>query len=234
MLRFTVIAVAVALLSPAACPAQDFSYDSLLLGWMKLKGDDFDYEANAKSYLQLYRADTWAQVKDNEFKQRDEVKKTIDIMKRKVKDFDAGEEFTLNTKLTFDSYDFQTGVFPLGLSSKSPVTNKTYWYPNSPYPTGTLPNEMKVYFSNPEMLASFPMDKEAAEKFIDGRKDYQRQVNARVQFKLTKARESSGEVLAEVQAVTLHDAHGTKDLVLKAKKGEAKKGEKTAEPKKDK
>ena len=234
MFRILALVTALTLAGPSVCTAQDFSYDTLLLGWMKLKGDDFDYKANADSYLRLYRADTWSQVKDDEFKLDAEKKKSLEIMKRKAKDFDLSEEITLTTRLVFEKYDFDNNVFPLATSRGSVVTKKTYWYPESRYPTGSLPDSMRLFFSNPELLASFPMDKDAAEKFVEGRKEYERVVTARVQFKLTKAREGAGELIAEVQSVTFHDTIGKKPLVHKATKPAAKDSEKKDEKKDEK
>lgn len=222
MLRATALALAAALAAPATGSAQDFTYDSLLLGWVKLKGDDFDYKANAESYLRLYRADTWNQVKDNEFKLDAEKTKSVDIFKRKVKDFDLNEEITLTTKLVFGKYDFETKAFPLGTSRGSEINKKTYWYPEPRYPNGTLPYYMQVSFSNPDLLASLPMDRDAAEKFVEGRNEYNRIVNADVKFKLTKAKEGAGELLAEIQSVSIRDTVGMKAVVHKATKPKPK------------
>ncbi len=209
--------LALTLSVPASVSAHDFSYDTLLLGWMKLKGDDFDHKANAEAYLRLYRSDTWNDVKDDEFKVDREKKKTVEIMKGKVKEFDLTQEFTLDTKMAVKKYDFDEKLFPLGSRWQgNSVTRTSYWYPNSRYPTGTLPSRTDVYFSNPELLASFPMAEADAEKFVEGHKERDRMVAVRIQFTLTKAREGAGELQAEIQSVTISDTLGKKRILHKA------------------
>jgi hypothetical protein len=217
------LALALALFAPASCFAHEYSYDNLLLAWMKLKGEDYDYKANAESYLRLYRPDTWEAVKNNEFELDDETKKTITIMQRKVKDFDLTEEFTLTMRMHVGKYDFEDNLFPLSTEWGGAVDKSTYWYPRSRYPSGTLPRNVRVYFSNPDLLASLPMSKEDAKQLIQGRKQKDRVVNVRVQFRLVKAREGAGEILAEVQSVTICDTLGKKRLLYKATKSRKEK-----------
>lgn len=203
------------LLSPSGF-AHEFSYDKLLVAWMKLMGDDYDYTANAESYLRAYRPETWNLVRDDEFKIGREKQKTESIMKAKVKNFDLTQEFTLDTKMRFQTYDFDEKVFPLVTRwSDNSVSKATYWYPESRYPTGTLPYQMRVFFSNPELLASFPMDEKAAEKLVAGRKEWERFVNVRIEFKLLKAREGDGELQAEIKSLIISDTLGKKRVLHK-------------------
>lgn len=226
------VALAVVLLVTLPAPAQEASYDHLLYGWMKLKGEGYDFYPHADSYLKQHHKSTWARAKGSEFKLEPERVKAVLAMKERAEKVDLTKEFTLTTRLTFGKYDFDARAFPLtahvGKDDKTAggaVTAESYWFVRNPKPADTFPDEVRVSFSNPELLATLPMTKQAAETLTRDRKESQRVLTAKIQLRLTKAGEKPGELVAEVQAVTLHDTVGTKALVKEITKPTG--GEKT-------
>ncbi len=177
-------------------PAHEFTWHNLLLARDKVD-DHFTLADHVDDYMKSVRSNVWEQNRNDEFQLQKRRIETLAIVNKRVAEFDIERDFILKTHLTFDSYDFEKGMFPI-----KEATDSHYWYEyNSGY-SDDLPNQLEVYLKDPKMISGIPMEATAAERFVAVRKSsygsVNRRVYANIRLRITGIR-SSGGLEAEVR-----------------------------------
>lgn len=204
---------------------QSFTWNNMLLAWIKLS-DDFEYsERRIDSYMQVARPETWNDVRNNEFKLKKARGETLDLLKKRVDGFKVDGEFVLaNASMTFGKYDFKQKHFPI-----ENMTDTHYWYCNAERFPQYLPNQFHAYFTNTKAFAGIKMDEEAAEAFIKERTnrfgDIERAIVGSIRFKIKKLKDGrDGEFLCEIVSMTIYgDRNKTKVIAEMPAPAKAKK-----------
>lgn len=190
--------------------ANDFSWDNLLLARMKIQ-KGFDFEAYVDSYMKVYRPVVWKRSQNDEFELEDKRLETLSLMKERVESFSVEQEMELNCSMTLKGYDFENSEFPVKEAEES-----YYWYKYR-YTNSDFPSKLSIYFSNPEIIRTLPMDKDAARSFISRRKDrygnIDRTVQVSLKFKIVKLKNERDEFLVEIQSARFYDDKGRTRLV---------------------
>lgn len=181
--------------------AHDLNWDNLMMAAVKMQ-PQFDYEANVDSYMKIYRSDVWDRYKNDEFELQDKRNETIKMMKDKISSFSLDEPFIIYTSFKFGSYDFDEQMFPLNsFAGNSYLVEKRYnnW---------SFPKAYKVFFNNPERIGDINMEKEKAKKFLKKRKssygNVDRNVNAKIKFRITDLKNGRNKLEAELEDVTIY------------------------------
>lgn len=191
--------------------AGDFTWGELLNGRMKLD-KSFDYEVHVDSYMKNFRSAVWNRYRNDEFELQDKREETIRMMKDKANQFPLEEEMVINTTFEIGKYDFKKKMFPL-----APLSESSYYYDIN-HSSGTLPRQLKVYFSNPDMIKDLPMEKNNAKAFVSRHKDTYGNVNRTVygslHFKLIQIK-GSDSLLAKVTAAEVFEDNSRSKLLRK-------------------
>ena len=173
------ISSAMAFSAPAS--AKEFTYENLLYPWMKLDAY-FDYDAYVDCYMREYRNDVWQRSREDEFIKDEKRTETIDLMKDRVGEANLEDVFTVRTKKEFGEYDFEEGVFTF-----NPVSKTAYFY-ESNGSICSFPQNLKVKFSNADIMEGIEMAKDEAQAFLTSRKrgsSVDRSVTMEIDFVLT-------------------------------------------------
>ena len=188
--------------------AYDMTYQNLLIATMKLN-PNFDYDNIVDSYMQDFRPSVWERSHDDEFQRRGKEAETLDMMKKSAASFDLNDPIVLHTSIQFGEYDFKTHQFALDPFSAS-----------SFFPVGhccnSLPGQIRLFFSNPELIDGLPMNEDAAQAFLDQHKRFgnvDRSLEVEISVRLTSVKGDS-EVIGEITKVVLRDPMN-KDAVMK-------------------
>jgi len=201
-----------------AAPAREFTWDNMLLVWMRLS-DDFDpkIEEYIDSYLKIYRPHIWKAAQKRAQQKDDKVLKdlraeTIKIMQKKVKALSGDTLFVLRTRLVLGDYDAATKAFPLLGNSEHSLGANNCWCcsPRATRPaTYEFPRKFRLLFTNAEAIPALAMQPAEAERFLAERKgpaEMKRSVYATITFKIVRTREGANHHFrGEIQSVTLHD-----------------------------
>lgn len=208
-MRTVALTIAISLVS-ITCDAHDFSWDNLLLSKMKIQ-KGFDYEAHVDSYMKVFRPVVWKRYQNDEFELEDKRRETLSLMKDRVDAFQIEEEMELNGTMTLGGYDFDNLEFPI-----KEATESHYWY-KSRYTSSDFPSSFSIYFSNPELIRTLPMEKDEARSFITRRKDRYGNVDRRIQmtlkFTVSKMKNAHDEFLVEIKSARFYDDKGRTRLV---------------------
>lgn len=210
MRTMTISLFSVLTLFTATCGAHDFSWDNLLMAKMKLdKG--FDYGAHVDAYMKVFRPNVWKRYQNDEFELEAKREETIALMKERISAFDLNEEFELNATMTIGKYDFEQNEFPI-----VEATQSHYWYEYR-YSVAEFPSRMSAYFSNPEVVRAIPMEREAAQSFLNRRKDrygnIDRKVQVNVRFKIEKLKNARDEFLVVIESAKFYDDMGRTRMI---------------------
>ena len=104
------------LLSATATAARSetvpFDWDNLLAASIKFQ-KDYNYEAIADSYLQVFEPTVWNHVREDEFKLQKERKRVIAQAEEEVDRFSLDKCVRLNTWLNLGTYNFESESFPV-------------------------------------------------------------------------------------------------------------------------
>lgn len=189
-----------ACLAPAMqAQAYDMTYQNLLIATMKLDAG-FDYENYVDAYMQAFRPSVWQRVHDDEFERHGKQAETLEMMKREAASFDLKDPVVIHTTIEFGEYDFKTHRFaldPFSASSFFPVN----------YCCNGLPGQIRLYFSNPDVLDGLPMSEDAAQRFLDLHKQYgnvNRSIEAEISVRLRSAK-ADNELVGDITRIVLHD-----------------------------
>ena len=212
MLRKTVVTAAAAgtlLFTANATAVNEFSWTNLMLASAKLN-QSFDYETYVDSYMAEYRQPVYRKYRNDEFKMQAKREETIEMMKKRINNFDIDEEYLINTSVQMGQYDFNAGSFPI----QGPGPNSYFYDTNT---AGEFPYRYKVSFSNTDMVGDLDMEASAAEQFVAERKDSNGNVNrelpAQLKFKIVE-RDSDDMLVAEFTEVTLYEERNyTEEIV---------------------
>lgn len=217
----TFISVVLLISLPTLASAQefyDFTWDTLLLAWMKLD-PTFDYHAHVEAYMRIYRPKLWEQVRNNEFQLKEREKETILLMKTRVAHFSLNREMVLHGFLELGKYDFASKSFPVENMSET-----HYWYQYR-WAERPLPSRFQVFLSNPGLLASIPMEKDAAGQFLQRRTDsfgnIDRKIPATIRLRIIQRKDSPGELLGEIQSATVYSNSNRQEVILRVKKAKS-------------
>lgn len=189
-------------LTSAADQHHRFTWDTLLAASIKHQ-KNYNYEAITDSYLQVFEPTVWNHVKEDEFKLRKERRRVIEQCQREVQDFSLDRNVHLHTWLSLGQYNFETESFPVT------NMNEGYHWSEYRYRSAGFPATLRLYLTNPELLASLPMSPEDAEAFLNRRKDSKGRINRRVEVTLRirftglKPR-SQTDLFGEIQSATLY------------------------------
>lgn len=195
LLILSVLAIAC---SPAL--AYDLTYQNMLIASMKLN-PGFDYENAVDGYMQAFRPTVWQQSHDDEFEKHGKEAETVKMMKDSAASFNLSDPIVINTGIQFGEYDFNSHQFAL-----SPFTESSYFPVNHCCNNG-IPNQIKLFFSNPDIINGLPMDEAAAKNFLNQHKQFgnvNRTINAQISV-ILKSSKSDDELIGQVVKVVLHD-----------------------------
>jgi len=192
--------------------SHEFSWDNLMLSDAKLN-PSFDYEVYVDAYMMRYRNPVWKKYKNDEFELEGKRQETIEMMKKRFDAFDINQEFVINTSFKFGKYDFKQQAFPLdGVSGNSYFHQSKRWYGES-----VFPYRYSVYFTNPEIMGTLPMEKSVAKAFIQTKKSQHggvdRRLPARIKFKIVQKR-GEAEFDANITEITVYDKKQSAVLVV--------------------
>lgn len=202
------LALAISVVGALPARAYDMTYQNMLVATMKLD-PNFDYDNIVDSYMQDYRPAVWQQSHDDEFQRRGKEAETLAMMKRAAAAFDLGDPIVIHTSIQFGEYDFKAHQFaldPFSASSFFPVNHCC----------NSLPGQIRLYFSNPDLIGGLPMGEAAAQAFVDQHKQYgnvSRTLEAEISVRL-KSVKTTDEVIGEITRVVLRDPMN-KNAVLK-------------------
>ena len=193
--------VACVIVACSAVPAwsYDFTYQNLLTASMKLN-PNFDYENIVDSYMQAFRPAIWQRSHDDEFERHGKEVETLDMMKKSAESFNLDEPISIRTNIQFGEYDFKKHEFAL-----DPFTEVTFFQQN--YCCNNLPRQIRLFFSNPDIIDGLPMDDQAARNFLQHRKQYgnvNRQLVAELSVKLESVK-SDGSLVGIIRKAVIHD-----------------------------
>ncbi len=201
-MRFRTMVLAAGLLCMSSMPAwcYDLTYQNMLVAAMKLD-PAFDYDNTVDGYMQAFRPAVWQKYHDDEFQRHDKEAETLQLMKAAAANFNINDPIVIHTSLQFGEYDFKSHQFAL-----NPFSDGSFFPVNYCCAQG-LPNQIKLFFSNPDIINGLAMDEQTAKNFLDQHKQYgsvNRQLNAEISVKLASAK-TDFELVGEVIRVVLHD-----------------------------
>ena len=199
-LRQILAAGAAIILTCGPAWAYEMTYQNMFLALMKLN-PSFDYENSVAGYMQVYRPTVWQRTHNDEFERRGAEEETLQMMKKSAGSFNLDDPIVIHTAIQFGEYDFKQHQFAL-----NPFSDASFFPVNYCCVNG-LPNQIQLYFSNPDIINGLPMDDQAAKLFINRHKQYgnvNRQLNADISVKLVSAK-GDDQLVGEVVKVVLHD-----------------------------
>lgn len=187
--------------------AVDFSWDNLLLAWMKLD-DDFEYgNAHVDSYMRLYRPNVWNSARNDEFELARRREETAKLMREKVAAFSTDTVFVIRTTMNLGAYDFERECFPIVDSRGNKFNERNYWHESRYAPD--LPGQFHLYMSNPDLIPQLEMKRSDAEQFLKRRKDkygnLNREVQVNLRVKILETKDQKWEFLGEIQSMVAYD-----------------------------
>jgi hypothetical protein len=191
-----------------AVEAAEFNYKNLDTAIMKLS-PDYDYDTYVDSYMESFRQPVWQNVRNDEFKLNAKRAETIDMMKKSAAAYNLDDTMTIHTTVNFGEYDFKTKKFAL-----APFETSSFFYENNC--CNKLPRQIKVFFTNPEILDGLPMETDAAQAFVDRHKQYgniNRNLQADITIKL-KSLISDNELGSDIVKIVLRDPSKGNPVVL--------------------
>lgn len=215
-MRWVIATVTLAVLVGAAdrasaADAYEFSYDTLLLAFMKLD-KNFDFEEHADAYMQLYRPQVWNRVRNNEFELEAKRRETVGQMKERVGAFSLDRDIVLLTTLELGKYDLKRKSFPVLNMSETNYWNATH------YNDGSFPSRFRVFLANHALLAEVPMEVNQAQQFVrlrtDRWGDVNRNVAATIRLRIQRAKEPSGDLLGAIKSATLYADNNRRWAIL--------------------
>ena len=208
------LAVLCAICSPAS--AYDLTYQNMLIASMKIN-PNFDYDNAVDGYMQAFRPTVWQQSHDDEFEKHGKEAETVKMMKGSAESFNLSDPIIINTGIQFGEYNFKVHQFAL-----NPFTESSFFPVNYCCANG-IPNQIKLFLSNADIINGLPMDEAAAKDFLNQHKQYgnvNRALNAQISVVLKSAK-SDNELIGEVTKVVIHDPMNKNAVVetLNAKNG---------------
>ena len=184
--------------SPAL--AYDLTYQNMLTASMRLN-PAFDYDNTVDAYMQAFCPAVWQKYHDDEFERHTKEAETLDIMKKASSSFNLNDPIVIHTGLQFGEYDFKQHAFAM-----HPFSDSVFFPVNYCCVQG-LPNQIKLFFSNPDLLDGLPMDDQTAKAFLDRHKQYgnvNRQLNAEISVVLTSAK-TDYELIGKITKIVVSD-----------------------------
>jgi len=196
------------LVGPRLGHAMEFNYKDLVLATIKLT-PDYDYDTFVDSYMQVFRPAVWEKSHNDEFELKSKRAETIDLMKKAAAAFNMDDPIVIHTNVDFGEYDFKEKKFAL-----SPFSGSTFFYDG--YCCTHLPNQIKVYFTNPDFVNGIPMETDAAKAFLQKHKTngyVNRRLDADINIKVKSLRTDS-ELDTEIVKVVIKDPARGNPIVM--------------------
>ena len=196
--------IAACLLAAAPLPslAADFSYRVLLADVAKLD-KYFDFDSAVDDYMQCFRRPLWTRVRNDEFELQAKRAETVSLMKAEAAAAALDEPLVIVADVQFGEYDFARERFAM-----RPFSEGSYFPVEAGCSPQVLPQNIRLFFSNPGMLDGLPMPAAKAKAFLDGRKtsygSVGRTLEATITVKVTRLK-ATAELLGEIQKVVLTD-----------------------------
>lgn len=197
--RFPILISGFLLMLGSSAHAYDLTYQNMLVAMMKLD-PNYDYENYVESYMQAFRSAVWQRSHGDEFEFSGKKAETLEMMKRAASSFNLSEPVVIHTNLQFGEYDFKKHEFSL-----NPFSDTSFFSVN--YCCNTLPNQIRLFFENPEIINGLSMEEPAARSFLNIHKQYgnvNRQLVADLNVKL-KSLKSDGALVGEITKVVVRD-----------------------------
>lgn len=200
------IAIALSLISATVTAADlthPFTWDTLNSASIKLQ-PDYNYAANADSYMRVYQKDVWDFVRNDEFELETQRKKSIDRFRKEIEDFSLHRDVQIRTWVNIGTYNFETESFPV-----SDVDEDWNWW-RSRYPAYSFPSTFRIFLNNHRLLSSIPMSPTEARSFLNRRKDNRGNVDRRLDvtlwIRILRLRpHSTSDLVGEVQRARMFE-----------------------------
>ena len=205
-MRILHTAIVLSLVSATVTAAElthPFTWDTLNSASIKLQ-PDYNYAANADSYMRVYQKDVWEFVRNDEFELETQRKKSIDRFRKQIDDFSLHQDMEIRTWVNIGTYNFETESFPV-----SDVDEDWNWW-RSRYPAYSFPSTVRIFLSNHRLLSSIPMSPAEARSFLNRRKDNRGNVDRRLDvtlwIRILRIRpHSTADLVGEVQRAKIFD-----------------------------
>ena len=188
--------------------AADFNYNYLLHARMKLD-PDFDFVGLATPYMQLYRPSVYKQCRNDEFQFHKRRRETSEQMKQVAESVNLDDTVALLTTMSIGNYDFSSNQFYVNEAEST-----RYWHVSRPGYVPDLPGHFELFLKNPLAIRSIPMTEDAANNFVERRKDrygnVNRQLYATLNIKLVGFKNAKDEFLGHIDSAKFYsDPHRT-------------------------
>ena len=176
--------------------AHDFTWENLLYAKVKLD-KDFDFDTYVDDYLIAFRLAVWKRYRNDEFQLAKKRAEALRIFRERVDDFDLNQDFVIRANLTIGKYDFKRSAFPI-----EEATERHYWHEHR-YTGSEFPDDINVFFKNPELIGYVRVPPDAAERFLSTRKnrrgDVNRQVFANIRIRVCSMKNERNELWSEIR-----------------------------------
>ncbi|MGP0838107.1 DUF4852 domain-containing protein [Serratia sp. CY85251] len=202
--KLNILILSGGLLLNGSAMAYDFSYDNVLIAYLKLN-DNVKPQDVVDGYMRIYRPTVWQKSHGDEFELEDKRKETTDIIKKKISDMDLAKSFTLRTMLQFGSYDFTKKAYDF-----APFTGNVYYHVDKCCYDGITSN-INVFFDNGDVVNGLVMPEEQAKIFLAKRKNkygvINRNVFSVIDFTMKESTEES-KIIGHIDSVSVYDKEG--------------------------
>jgi hypothetical protein len=170
--------------------AEVLSDKTAFSGFLKL--GNFNVDNYKREYLYRFNYKLYEQVYQDEFKLNKEISSSKTDLINEINTFNSNKLFTLNSTLSFQSYDFENSGFPINeenillniMDRVSKHTKANFYYP-----------KLALEFNNFPNCRFLPINADEAEKLINRRKDsygnINRKIYCKIYFKIFSAAEST-------------------------------------------
>lgn len=203
-------AMAAALLATPTAHAADFNYPNVFAIWAQ-RDPVFDYGALVDDYMHTYRYQVWSKYRSDEFEFAAKRAETLKMMKDAVAKVKADETLVIRTKIPFGEYNFEKSTFDM-----APFSADNFFTADC----GCHLPDLKIFFSNPELIDGLSMPPEQAKPFLASRKtawdSIDRQLPSELQIVITEYKPELG-LIAKLTSVKLFSDEARKKLVREIK-----------------